>query len=249
MTKHAKDGTNKKPYAITDRGVELIKKWEGYVSVVEADPVGIPTGGWGHTRGVKKGQKVTKAQAEAWLREDIEEAAAIVDTHVKCLLNDEQRDALVSFVFNVGPGKKGVKDGLVELKRGGQSTLLKKLNSGDFEGAALEFQKWTRAKGEVLPGLVNRRNDEQKLFLKGTIQEAPLPNESNIEPTNAEPPQPVVSNRGVQATTAAAIGAVLTETAKQFEPFIQYGSFIQTIFIGLTICGLVWAAYGARKGT
>lgn len=234
---------------ISAEGLALIKEFEGLRLTGYVDPVGILTIGYGHTGpDVKKGQKITKEQAEALLMADIAEAAAIVDKHVTAPLSPLQRDAVISFVFNVGPGKKGKKDGFVELKKGGQSTLLKRLNERDYDAASLEFGKWVHAGGEVLKGLVRRRNAEQALFLKGFIKEPEAPLESNVIPTGAEPVGEVATNKGVQATTVTATGAVVAEAAKSFEPLVAYSEIIQYIFVVLTVLSILYAIRGARKG-
>lgn len=240
----AKDGT-----PICKEGLALIKEYEGYRATAYKDVVSVWTIGYGTTDPAYafSGNKITRQEAEILLLSDVAEAAKIVDKAVTVPLNEKQRAALTSFVYNIGPGKAGVKDGLVELKRGGQSTLLKKLNDGDYEGAALQFGLWTKAGGKVLKGLVRRRTAEQELFLSGTIKADEKPLESNVEPSGAEPAKPI-GTKGVQATVGVSVGAVLTEVAKQFEPLQQYGSFIQTIFVGLTIAGIIYGIYGARKG-
>jgi len=81
-------------------------------------------------------------------------------------LTQNQFDALVSILFNVGPGAKGVKDGIITLKSGVPSTLLRMLNLSIYAGAADEFPKWCHGLGgALLPGLVTRRARERALFL------------------------------------------------------------------------------------
>lgn len=92
-------------------------------------------------------------------------AENLVQEHVKVALTQCQFDALVSIVFNVGPGAKGEKDGIIFLASGQSSTLLRKLNAGDYAGAADEFPKWCLgASGTLLGGLVTRRTRERALF-------------------------------------------------------------------------------------
>lgn len=155
---------NMKP---SNAALTLAKASEGLRLKAYPDPGtgGAPwTVGYGSTLGVKEGDVITLDQAEARLDRDLLNAAAIVNKSVTVPLTQDQFDALVDFVFNVGPGKKGVKDGFVFLKSGQPSTMLRKLNSGDYEGAAGEFQKWTLAAGRTLPGLVIRRAKERALF-------------------------------------------------------------------------------------
>ena len=88
-----------------------------------------------------------------FLRQDVAESERAVNQHVHVPLTQHQFDALVSFVFNLGAGNFRT------------STLLKKLNARDYDGAAQEFGRWVQAGGKTLPGLVRRREAESALFL------------------------------------------------------------------------------------
>lgn len=169
--------------------IDLVKDAEGLRLTAYPDPAsgGAPwTIGYGHTGPeVRPGLVIAKEQAEAWLASDLDAAAVVVDGAVKTPLTELQRGVLASFVFNVGPGRKATrqdpgKDGFVTLKTGKPSTLLAKLNAGDLAGAAVEFSKWTRGAGKVMPGLVKRRAAETALFLSGVDHPA----------TGAPEPQP-----------------------------------------------------------
>jgi lysozyme len=137
---------------INEAGRKLIKSFESLRLEAYQDSVSVWTIGWGHIKGVKKGDICSQQQAEIWLTEDLTEAEASVERVVKVKLNGNEFGALVSFVFNLGVGS---------LKK---STLLKLLNAGDFNGAALEFKKWNKAGGKVLTGLTRRRTAEAQLF-------------------------------------------------------------------------------------
>jgi len=144
----------------------LIEGSEGCELKAYPCPSGIPTIGYGHTSGVRLGMTCTPAQASVWLSEDVRYAEELVHSHVTSPLDQNQFDALVSIIFNVGPGAKGVKDGIIFLASGQPSTLLRKLNAGDYAGAAEEFPKWCHgAGGTLLAGLVTRRARERALFL------------------------------------------------------------------------------------
>jgi lysozyme len=95
---------------------------------------------------------------------DIAVSEKLVLNNVKIQLSQNQFDALVSIVYNVGPGSK-TKDGIIRLKSGVPSTLLKKINNNDFVGAGQEFLKWCRADGIIMSGLERRREAERQLFL------------------------------------------------------------------------------------
>jgi lysozyme len=125
--------------------------------------------GWGHTNGVYEGMSITVQQAEEFLAADIAEAAATVLRAVTVPLSQGELDALTDFVFNIGPGKLGVKDGFVTLKRGGQSTLLRLINAGQKQAAAEQFKFWVMANGKPLAGLITRRAAEKQLFLSNPL--------------------------------------------------------------------------------
>ncbi|WP_397321946.1 lysozyme [Pantoea agglomerans] len=138
---------------VSNNGINLVKRFEGLELKAYRDSVGILTIGYGHTHAVKAGDIITGEQADAFLREDLQVAELTVNTNVKVKLTQGQFDALVSFVFNLGSGNFV------------KSTLIKKLNAGDYAGSADEFGKWVNAGGKKLPGLVKRRAAEREVFL------------------------------------------------------------------------------------
>lgn len=143
----------------------LCREFEGLALEPYQDIAGIWTNGYGHVlRPNDPRGQIDEAQAEAWLEGDLADAEAIIDAHVVATLTTNEREALKSFVFNVGPGRKGEKDGFVTLKTGAPSTMLRCLNILDMEGASREFPKWCRAAGNKIPGLLRRRLAEQLLF-------------------------------------------------------------------------------------
>ncbi|MFS2011803.1 lysozyme [Azospirillum sp. CT11-132] len=147
---------------VCQAAVDLVKHFEGLYLNAYLCPAGVPTIGYGHTAGVKMGQTITAEQADAFLASDLTEAAGRVDGLVKVALNDDQRGALSSFVFNLGAGSLQ------------SSTLLKLLNAGDYAGAADQFGRWVYAtvagKPTKLAGLVARRAAEEALFQGQTAQ-------------------------------------------------------------------------------
>lgn len=143
----------------------LIREFEGERLTAYRCPAGKLTIGYGHTgTDVKSGMRIDIFQANILLRQDVAAAEAIVERSVKVPLTQGQFDGLVSFVFNVGAGAKGIKDGFVTLKNGQKSTMLKLINEGDFDNAARQFGGWVYGGGKKLPGLVARREAERKLF-------------------------------------------------------------------------------------
>jgi lysozyme len=136
-------------------GIALIKSFEGCVLHVYPDPVtgGEPyTAGYGHTGGLHPGDKITQAQADAWLAQDLTKFEAGVNDLCSVSLNTNQFSALVCFAYNVGMGA------LVK------STLMRLINAGDFTDAAEHFSSWVYAGGRIIPGLVRRRTAEAGLF-------------------------------------------------------------------------------------
>jgi lysozyme len=140
--------------SINQKGLDLIKKFEGLVLTAYRDPVGIWTIGYGHTGPeVGPGDVITRAQAESLLKRDLLRFENAVRSLVKVPVNSNQFSALVSFTYNVGSGALA------------QSTLLALLNQRNYQGAANQFPRWVNGGGGPLPGLVRRRNEERALFL------------------------------------------------------------------------------------
>lgn len=138
---------------ISKKGLDLIKEYEGLELKAYKDSVGVLTIGYGSTGShVKPGMTITAQEAEALLLKDVERFEKGVAAAVKVPLNQNQFDALVSFSFNLGLGSLQ------------KSTLLRKLNAGDYAGAQAEFKRWNKAGGVVLRGLVRRRASEALLF-------------------------------------------------------------------------------------
>lgn len=139
---------------ISKQGIELIKKYEGFKPYAYLCPAGVVTIGYGHTKGVRLGQTCTEAEAEQFLREDLEIAEAEVNkvaNEVK--LTQGNFDSLVSFTFNLGA------------RNFNTSTLRKKVLNDPADTTIMgEFGKWVYVKGKVSPGLQRRRLEESKLY-------------------------------------------------------------------------------------
>lgn len=149
-------------------GIDLIKEFEGVRLTAYRDPVGVLTIGYGHTSAagypdVEPGMTITAAEAESILRRDLQQYEAAVSNAVKVPLTANQFAALVSFTYNLGPGNLR------------SSTLLWKLNTGDYAGAAGEFPRWNKAGGKVLRGLTRRREAERALFQSSAPSTPNLP--------------------------------------------------------------------------
>ena len=144
---------------ISEEGLNLIKHFEGCPkdddgnAIAYQDAVGIWTIGYGHIKDVQEGDKWTMEKADFMLfRELEEEYEHYVNDYVHVDLNQHQFDALCSFVYNLG-GES--------LKK---STLLKKLNNGEYNEVPAQIKRWNKAGGKVLQGLVRRREAESLLF-------------------------------------------------------------------------------------
>lgn len=137
-------------------GISKLKDHEGMRNRTYLDPVGIPTICYGHTgRDVRMGMNKTHAECEAILIQDLWVHDRAMHRCVKVKMTRGQHDAVLDTFFNVGPGKMC------------KSTLVRKLNAKDFDGAYREFPKWKYANGKVLRGLELRRIDAQKTFMSG----------------------------------------------------------------------------------
>ena len=138
---------------LSQNGLDFIKGHEGLRLQAYQDPGGVWTIGYGHTgNDVWPGKTITQAQAEQLLRQDTGWAQQAVRDNVRVPMTQGQFDALTSFTFNLGTGALQSSD------------LLQRLNNGDYAGAQSEFKRWVHGGGEVLPGLVRRRNEEAAMF-------------------------------------------------------------------------------------
>jgi len=162
---------------MSENGLELLKEWEGFKLRMYKDSAGLPTIGVGHliTKSEQaSGQITIEGVAVAYangltdqqvldlLSQDVKPAEQAVTNGVKVALNQNQFDALVSFTFNVGNGAFN------------GSTLLKVLNQGNYSQVPDQLRRWNKAGGQVVQGLVNRRQNEINLW-NATIQIGPTP--------------------------------------------------------------------------
>jgi len=136
----------------SEKGLSLIRSFEGLRLLAYKDLGGVVTIGYGTTAGVKMGDTVTKTEAEELLRLDVQRFVDHIAALVTVPLNQNHIDALASFVYNVGPTAFA------------KSTLLKYLNAGLYKDAADQFLRWNRAANNVVAGLTRRRVAEKTLF-------------------------------------------------------------------------------------
>ncbi len=143
---------------VNKAGKDLIKRFEGCKLKAYKCPAGLWTISWGLTfypdgTKVKEGDVITQQQAEDYFNAIVDDFAKKVDALIKSNVSENNFSALVSFAYNVGMGNFQ------------RSTLLRKVNANPKDKTILaEFKKWTRANGEVLKGLVRRRDAEAKLY-------------------------------------------------------------------------------------
>ena len=177
---------------VNDATIRLITEFEGFVPNWYADPAHgwkVPTCCYGHTDAAgepkyadTKAKIFTKTEGMEILRRDMVQYENAVSRAVKVPLNANQHGALTSFTYNLGEGNLA------------KSTLVKKINAGDMEGASREFAKWNKAAGKVLPGLTRRREAERQLFLapsaKPAVVEAPIPRSTQPR-VNPDAPKPI----------------------------------------------------------
>jgi lysozyme len=138
----------------SEKGLALIRQFEGLRLSAYKCPAGVATIGYGTTKGIKMGMEITRDEADRLLCEDAQRFADHVKSLVKVPLNQNQVDALISFVYNIGPSAFG------------KSTMLKLINQGLLEDAANQFVRWNKAGGKVMAGLTRRRIAERELFLR-----------------------------------------------------------------------------------
>lgn len=181
---------------VTEQGIALIKSFEGFRPRAYRDAVGVLTLGHGHTSAaglprVEDGMSITRNEADALLRRDVESFAIEVSRAVKANLSAAQFSALVSFCFNVGG---------TNFRR---SSVLEAVNDGDFAAVPRRLALWTKAGGHVLPGLVLRRAAEAALFM------------SVNDVATQSPDRPVSGKPVRQSTTVAAAVVILAAAIAQ----------------------------------
>lgn len=230
---------------LTRDNLEKLIQWEGEVlhAYDDFDPKHRPvrpgqtvrgtlTIGVGHTGpDVFPGQTITREESRAIFRKDLQRFTNAVDRLVKVQLKDNQFAALVSFAFNVGVGAFQ------------KSTLLRRLNAGDYDAVPSELKKYTRSKGKVMQGLVNRRAAEAGLWSKGSF----------VVSSNVQPDVPGMSGSAKLTGSGGSLaflgtgGSEVVSTFKeQLEPFGGV-EFVQHILLGLTFVGLVLVGMGFWK--
>ena len=234
------------PKSISDQGINLIKKFEG-LAKVEPDgmvtpykcPANVMTIGYGHTKGVKKKMRITTDEAENILRDDLRSFEAEVKNMVDVPLSQYQFDALVSFVFNLGAANFK------------SSTLLKKLNAGDYAAVPAQLMRWNKARvgGKLQPltGLTRRRTAEAALFtmdaqLPSDDADVPMPQKVTVQDK-----KPLTKSKTMAGVGIAGAATGLNEMAGQLQGLVSYADSLKTIFLIVAIGGIALAAYARFK--
>ena len=137
---------------ISKNGLDLIKHFESLQLKAYKCSANVWTIGYGHTKNVKEGDRICEDQANCFLMQDLYSVERAIIRLVKVKLNQNQFDALCSLIFNIG------------ISAFNKSTLLAKLNNGDYVGAAEQFRRWNKVNNVVMAGLVRRRQAEEDLF-------------------------------------------------------------------------------------
>lgn len=139
---------------ISDKCLDLVRRFEGLQLKAYYCPGGVLTIGYGHTGpDVHEGKTITKQEADILLRQDMRRFESSVNNDIAVAMSQGMFDAMVSFSFNVGAAAFR------------KSTLRRRVNAGKLAEAANEFLRWNKAGGKVLAGLTRRRQAERELFL------------------------------------------------------------------------------------
>lgn len=237
------------PNVVSENGLNLVKKFEGLHKITDDGdvrayrcPAGKWTIGYGHTRGVKSGLRVSVDECEKMLMEDLHEAGNAVRSAVSVPLSQHQYDALVSFVFNLGAGNFR------------SSTLLKKLNKGLYEEIPAQILRWNKARvdGQLteLRGLTRRRTAEAALW----AMDAPLAGQEGGDLMPQKPVQEAVKPLAKSKTLAGAgaagigtVGSLLGDAATNLESLVMYSESIKMVFLALTVVGIALVTYSRIK--
>ena len=137
---------------LSKTGIELLQHFEGCELKAYQDSVGVWTIGYGHTKGIYEGLEITQSEAEKMLIDELPEYEGYITDKVGPMLQQHEFDALVCWVYNLGPTNLS------------SSTMLKKLNAGEFKEVPFQMKRWDKAGGKTLLGLTRRRNAEALLF-------------------------------------------------------------------------------------
>jgi GH24 family phage-related lysozyme (muramidase) len=234
------------PETISDDGIELIKRFEG-LHKVQPDGLissyrcaaGVWTIGWGSTKGIRSGMKITVEEAEEKLRDDLKTAESAVKQHVSVPLSQGQYDALVSFIFNLGSGNFR------------SSSLLKRLNRGLYDDVPEQLLRWNKArvggKLTVLRGLTRRRAAEAAIFSRDAKLPADDGGPISVQKISQADIKPLRQSKTMAGAGIAGAATALGEITPQIEALVPYSENMKTIFLLCAIGGIALAAYSRFK--
>lgn len=221
---------------VNQETVDLIKRWEGFRAEPYKCPAGVDTIGYGHTATkslMKRGTKITEARAVKLLKADLAIYEKAISEMVEVDLTDGQFGALVSWCFNVGVGAAQ------------RSTLVKKLNAGDYESVPKELARWNKVGNKVTAGLANRRAAEAGLWARGNFVSSTTGEE--ISEATAGLAGALASNTTKGAATVATISAAGTALS-QAEPVLQMLGTMSPWIVGGAILLALVAVIAWRAG-
>jgi lysozyme len=217
-------------------GLSLIKNYEGLRLKAYKDVVGVWTIGYGHTSmagdpQVTAGLTITKEQAEAMLRRDLQKYEKAVDDAITADLTANQFAACVSLCYNIGAAGFA------------KSSVVRFINQGRFADAADAFALWNRAGGKILPGLVKRRAAEAALFVKGSgNMDTPREERPPVEPAQGKPLSLSTTNVAAGVAAAATISASAKEIATNASSVFSGQNAIGVLAV-VVLVALGWIVY------
>ena len=224
------------------KGIAIITEFEGFRSKAYLCPAGVPTIGFGFTKGVQLGDTMTKAQAKARLAAELGEYEEGVLSACTNPPNQNEFDALVCFAFNVGVGGMS------------KSSVIKAHNRGDHQAAARAFQLWNKAGGVVYAGLTRRRAAESALYLTPMPDDVSDPAEGpaldmpqRVDAESSLTRSPIVAGSGIAAgaTAAAEVARSVSEVREAL------GDYLPWILVAIAVGAGGWSMYSRwqqRKG-
>jgi lysozyme len=233
------------PTSVSQTGIDLIKKFEGLHKVGDDGLIhsyrcvaGKWTIGYGSCKGVRSGMKITPAEAEQLLIDDIESHAKAIHRFVHVPLSQNQYDSLTSWIFNIGEGNFK------------SSTLLKKLNKGLYDEIPEQLNRWNKARvdGKLTPlrGLTRRRAAEGALFSMDAILASDGGDLMTQKPTQ-EAPKSLAKSKTMAGAGIAGAATGLNEVAGQIQGLVAYAPMLKTVFLLCAIGGIALAAYARWK--
>ena len=209
---------------INDEGVSLIRQWEGVRLEAYRDLGGVWTVGYGHTATAREGMTITEAEAERLLRADLEGFQNAVNDAVRVELTPGQFAALVSWTYNIG---------VTAMRR---STLIKRLNAGDYEAVPAELAKWNKVDGRRVAGLANRRAAEAGLWARGAYVAS---REMQPDAKHVSAAQAIAATGTGKAAVGVGVAGVLSTVAQHSDEIGALGRLGPVVGVTLILTAAV----------